>query len=107
MIDPRILQQHFQKVQEREMPPKPEIPRIPDPEPLTAIQAIPTPEPVIEQEVELSPVPELEVEEKEPINLIVNVPPPIDSLIVDEIEDEPSEDYTTYDPYGYYSSPKF
>jgi hypothetical protein len=119
MIDPRILQQHFQRVQEREMPPKPEVPRIPDPEPLTAVQAIqvPEPEPVLEQEVELSPAPKLEVEEKEPIDLIIDAQPPIDSLIVDELEeleedteqeDEPIDDESSdYDPYGYYPGSKF
>jgi hypothetical protein len=119
MIDPRILQQHFQRVQKREMPPKPEIPRVPDLKPLTAIQAIPVPEPVIEQKVELPPVSKLEVEKKEPIDLIIDAPAPIDSLIIDEIEDieevielkeekeVTTEDPTPYDPYGYYSGAKF
>jgi hypothetical protein len=113
MIDPRILQQHFRKVQEREMPPKPEIPRIPDPEPLTAVQAIPIPEPVIEQKVELPPAPKLKIEEKELINLIINTSTPLDSLIIDEVEDieekielEQKEE-SVYDPYGYYSKAEF
>jgi hypothetical protein len=105
MIDPRALQQHFQKVQQSEKPPKIEVPRVPDLEPLTAIQAIP--EPVLEQEK--IPVPasdifnSLKQEIKEQINLIIDVPPSIAPIIIDEIEEESKEGI--YDPYGYYSGP--
>jgi hypothetical protein len=102
MIDPRALQQHFRKVQQSERPSKIEVPRVPDLEPLTAIQAIP--EPVLEQEE--VPVPasdifdSLKEEVREEINLIIDVPPPIPPIVINEIEEESKD---VYDPYGYYS----
>lgn len=47
MIDPRALQQHFNKVRQREQPQKQLVPRVPDLKPLTAVQAIPVIEPVV------------------------------------------------------------
>lgn len=137
MIDPRALQQHFRKVQQRQEPKQVPVPRISYPKPLTAIEAIPVPEPIIEQEDLSDPTPN-----KEPINLVIEVPPPIGDLVVDEIEEgdfletedpkpeevleveetkEKAEPKTEnpygysalkqreedYDPYGYYSGPRF
>jgi len=113
MIDPRALQQHFRKVQQNERPPKIDVPRVPDLEPLTAVQAIP--EPVIEQEELPLPVPSvfdsLKEEVKEEVNLTVDTSPSIDTLIVNEEQEEEEtlradikED--SYDPYGYYSGPQ-
>jgi hypothetical protein len=99
MIDPRALQQHFRKVQQNEKPPKIDVPRVPDIEPLTAVQAIP--EPVLEQE-EL-PILNSDVFSslKEEINLVIDVPSsPLPILI--NVTEEDKED--SYDPYGYYSS---
>jgi hypothetical protein len=105
MIDPRALQQHFQQVQQNERPIKVDVPRIPDSEPLTAIQAIP--EPVIEQEQ--LPVSDIFDSLKEEINLVIDVPPPPPPIVINVIEEdkelvevENKED--SYDPYGYYSS---
>jgi len=107
MIDPRALQQHFRKVQQSERPPKIEVPRVPDLEPLTSIQAIP--EPLIEQEEICIPAPDifnsLKEEVREKINLIIDVPPPIPPIVINEIEEELVEEESkdVYDPYGYYS----
>ena len=134
MIDPRALQQHFKNVQQRQEPKRVPVPRIPDPKPLTAIEAIPVPEPIIEQK-EISviepivlEVPKVIEEPKQEVHLVVDVPPPIGDLVIDKIEElkevleqkentkktenpygysaskEKEEDY---DPYGYYSGPKF
>ena len=130
MIDPRALQQHFKKVHQRQEPKKVPIPRIPDLKPLTAIEAILVPEPIIKQE-------NLPVQSpsKEPINLTIEFPPPIGDLIIDEEEEVfleaedsgPKEvleverpkienpygysgssgEENDYDPYSYYSGPKF
>ena len=129
MIDPRALQQHFRNVHQKERPQKQDVPRVPDPVPLTAVQAIPVP--VIEaQEEVVLPSPLVTNEtitakpEKEIVDLLINFPPPIDKIIINEIEEEIVEtekedneatiqDYKTnktieeYDPYGYYSGPKF
>ena len=121
MIDPRALQQHFKKVHQRQEPKKVPIPRIPDLKPLTAIEAILVPEPIIKQE-------NLPVQSpsKEPINLTIEFPPPIGDLIIDE-DSGPKEvleverpkienpygysgssgEENDYDPYSYYSGPKF
>jgi hypothetical protein len=106
MIDPRALQQHFQKVHKKELPEIVTVPRVPDLEPLTAVQAIVMPvEKVVKLEQELLPDPALEVA-KEKINLIIDALPPIDSIVVDEFEDEENTEVaeSNYDPYGYYSS---
>jgi hypothetical protein len=127
VIDPRALQQHFRKVQQRQEPTRPSVPRVPDSKPLTAIEAIPIPEPIIEQQ-------ELPVLLTEPIKLVIDVPPPIGDLIIDEVEEEEpikveevkkelktekpkienpygysesSDKEDDYDPYGYYSGPRF
>lgn len=123
VIDPRALQQHFQKVHQREQPKKPEVPRVPDLEPLTAIQAIPlpikvTPTTLIQEEY-IDQIPKTVIE-KELVNLLINVPKPIDKIIINEIEEdviesnkksiqnlETSQSIEEYDPYGYYSGPKF
>ncbi len=139
MIDPRALQQHFKGIQQRQERKRVPVPRVPDPKPLTAIEAISVPELIIEQEEEI--IPSLK---REPINLVIDVPPPIGDLIVDEIEAEepvieknpelesekvlevketkekaepitenpygystPEDREEDYDPYGYYSGPKF
>lgn len=52
MIDPRALQQHFNKVRQREQPQKQPVPRVPNPKPLTAVQAIPVIEPVVLESVQ-------------------------------------------------------
>jgi len=106
MIDPRALQQHFRKVQQNEGPPKIDVPRVPDLEPLTAIQAIPEPE-------EISvPTPDvfdsLKEEVKEEINLVIDASAPILPIVINEIEEEKlveeeSKEENVYDPYGYYS----
>jgi len=129
MIDPRALQQHFRKVHQKERPPKQEVPRVPDPVPLTAFQAIPVPVEVIpvtvQEEVTAPIIPVAVIEEmpkvepkKEIINLVINVPPPIDQIVINDMEDEDvsepketvletSKTIEEYDPYGYYSGPKF
>ncbi len=111
MIDPRALQQHFKKVQQKQEPIRSSVPRIPDPKPLTAIEAISVLEPVIEQEEVSGPVPEIK-EPKEEINLVINVPPPIGDIVIEETEIKEAKaskppDINDYDPYGYYSGPKF
>jgi hypothetical protein len=50
MIDPRALQQHFKKVNQRIEPKKALIPRISEIKPLTAIQTISVPESIKEPE---------------------------------------------------------
>jgi hypothetical protein len=139
MIDPRALQQHFKKIHRAEIPAKPDVPRVPDINPLTAVQAIFVPEQKKENEEYIiteqpfaeksEPVivvtsnetlfskKEEEVEEKIPINLVINVDPPIDSIIINEFEEEVLNDLSTeieeknteneYDPYGYYSGPRY
>ena len=144
MIDPRALQQHFRGVQQRQEPKRVLVPRVPDPKPLTAIEAISVPEPIIEQVEEIIPSPKVE-----PTDLVINTSPiieEIENLVIEEIE-EPKEEpvimkepepvpeevleveeikekvelktenpygYSApkdreedYDPYGYYSGPKF
>jgi len=51
MIDPRALQQHFKKVNQKIEPKKVPVPRVPEPTPLISIQAIPVPEPVKKPEI--------------------------------------------------------
>jgi hypothetical protein len=57
MIDPRALQQHFKKVNQRQEPKQIPVPRVPDVKPLTTVQAIsiippvPAVEPTKEPEV--------------------------------------------------------
>ncbi len=138
MIDPRALQQHFKKVQQRQEPSRVSVPRIPDPKPLTAIEVILVPEPIVEEkeipviEPIVLEVPKVIKEPKQEVHLVIDVPPPIGDLVIDEIE-EPEEvleqeenvekaelktenpyGYSAskereedYDPYGYYSGPKF
>ncbi len=136
MIDPRALQQHFRKVQQRQEPNIVSVPRIPDPKPLTAIEAISVPEPIIEQEEIIVPVPEI-IDLKEKVNLVIDVPPPIGDITIEEIEIEEeqsvpkevleqkentekgepktenpygysvSDREEDYNPYGYYSGPRF
>jgi hypothetical protein len=89
MIDPKALQQHFRKVQQTEKPPKIDVPRVPDVEPLTAVQAIP--EPVIEQETFHIPGSSVFDTLKEEVK---------EEEVIQEVNKEDS-----YDPYGYYSSP--
>jgi hypothetical protein len=132
MIDPRILQQHFRNVQQRQIPRKALIPTIPDPKPLTAIEAIPIPETIITQDTISNTEVTIQQEEKksikpaqEPINLVINMPPPIENIVIEEIEIEDSildtekvqtlqeekienlKSEEIYDPYGYYSGPRF
>ena len=147
MIDPRALQQHFKGVQQRQEPKRIPVPRVPDPKPLTAIEAISVPEPIIEQVEEIVPASKVE-----PIGPIIDTSPiieEIENLVIEEIEElvkeepkeepviikepEPEEVLETketkekvdpitenpygysipkekeedYDPYGYYSGPKF
>lgn len=153
MIDPRALQQHFRSVQQRQEPKRVPVPRVPDPKPLTAIEAIPVPEPIIEQneipviEPIVLEVPKVIEEPKQEVHLVIDVPPPIGDLVIEEIEIEelvieeaepivlkepevvleveetkekvelktenpygysaPKDREEEYDPYGYYSGPKF
>lgn len=131
MIDPRALQQHFNKVRQKEQPQRQTVPRVPDPVPLTAFQAIPisienvvqkekeeaVTTPVINKETKIEP-------KKEIVNLLINVPALADKIIINDFEEEVIEtknkNITTqtqnlestrtiedYDPYGYYSGPKF
>lgn len=121
MIDPKALQQHFRKVQQNEKPFKLKVSRIPDLAPLTAVQAIsipveeklPIPEIILKQKEVIIPaqtkLKEVEPEQiKEPVNLVINADPPIDAIIINEIEEdvEPKKD-DVYDPYGYYSGPQY
>ncbi len=124
MIDPRALQQHFKQIREKELPPVIDVPRVPDTEPLTGVKAIPEPK----EEVVVDKTPEIFDSLKQEVNLVIDVPPPIDSIIIDEIEEEgdipvvdnneekaevkddnpygystSSKEETSYDPYGYYS----
>lgn len=110
MIDPRVLQQHFQKVQQREIPATPAVPRITNTIPLTTIQAIPTETiieelPIIEELLPIETVTETQTVNKEP--------EVIEPLVIEEIlpskEQLPEiiKNNDNYDPYGYYSGPKF
>jgi len=117
MIDPRALQQHFRQVQQNEQPTKVDVPRIPDLNPLTAVQAIP--EPILEQE-KIDIVSDvfnslrdettktgIELIE-EPVDLIIDIQEPIDAIHINEVEDPLISSNETlssdsYDPYGYYS----
>lgn len=125
MIDPRALQQHFKKVHQKEIPQKPDVPRIENTAPLTAFKAIDIPsDDNIHEKIQTK----IAIEEvipvyqqnftKEKVDLIIDALPPIDKILINEIEleeakdknvtkvgDEPYEE--TYDPYGYYSGPKF
>jgi hypothetical protein len=146
VIDPRALQQHFRKVQQKQEPPRASVPRVPDPKPLTAIEAIIVPEPIVEQkevpviEPIVLDVPKVIDEPKPEVHLVIDVPPPIGDLVINEIEEEepikieeteevleqeetkekaepktenpygysaPKERDEDYDPYGYYSGPRF
>ena len=130
MIDPRVLQQHFKKVQQRQEPKKVSVPQITDLKPLTAIEAIPVSELIIEQEDLPKSAPNKE-------SIIIDVSPPIGDLVINEIEKikdtepeevlevketrekaepitenpygyiAPKEREEDYDPYGYYSGPRF
>jgi hypothetical protein len=133
VIDPRALQQHFKKIHQRQEPDESFIPRISNSKPLTAIKAVQVLEPIIEQE-------ELTSQVAIPVNLVIDVPPPIGDLFINEIEEEePIKNkeqkevlevekkkekietrlenpygYSTqndikddYNPYEYYSGPRF
>lgn len=114
MIDPRALQQHFKNVHQRKTPAKPVIPRIPDPLPLTSVQAVPalieTPPEQKVEEVILKPIiaeiPKIKSFKKEEIDLVIDEIEEIEP----EIETTETENIKTiedYDPYGYYSGPRF
>lgn len=118
MIDPRALQQHFKKFQKAPTTTKQPIPQITLNEPLTTMQAVTVliEEDVIEQPKELvitpikAEIPKLK-NPKQKIDLVIDAPPPIDDIFINEIE-EPKEilkakTIEEYDPYGYYSGPKF
>jgi hypothetical protein len=105
MIDPRALQQHFQKVQQNERPQKQDVPRVPDLKPLTAVLAIP--EPIIEQEK--LPILNSDVFSslKDEISLVVDVPPLSNTInVIEEDKELIKNKEDSYDPYGYYSSSK-
>jgi len=156
VIDPRALQQHFRKVQLRQEPKHIPVPRIPDPKPLTAIEAIQIPEVIKEPEIiqptidtsqlqeelkevtqalttlkqSLSETSMIEIPKLNPVTITVPV-----SVIVEEkpaiFESKPIEtkeikpkikkvdenpygfsipenrDTEEYNPYGYYSGPRF
>lgn len=105
MIDPRALQQHFNKVQKQQPQQKQLIPQVTLSEPLTTMQAVA----VIVEEPNIVPIkaklPKIKTEPlKEKIDLIINEPPPIDKIVINETEEKTIEEY---DPYGYYTGPKF
>lgn len=120
MIDPRALQQHFRKVHEKQLPqnPEPSVPRIAITEPLTAVKAITIPvEPIIDTselqkellevtqalttlKQSLTQTPQIEVE---PITITVPVSVTTTTIEIND-QEEINDDY---DPYGYYSGPKF
>jgi hypothetical protein len=108
MIDPRALQQHFRKVQQSERPLKIDVPRVPDIEPLTAVQAIP--ESILEQEEVSIPTPnDIFDSLKEEVNLVIDAPAPIPPIVINEIEEELVGEVNkenVYDPYSYYSGPQ-
>ena len=152
MIDPRALQQHFKKVQQRQEPPRPSVPRIPDPKPLTCIEPVLVPVPAKEPEIiqptidtsqlqeELKEVTQAlttlkqslsEASKIEPVTVTVPVSVVIEEkpIIIETTsnvketkplikKEEPEEnpygysipkksDIEEYNPYGYYSGPKF
>ncbi len=136
MIDPRALQQHFQKVQQRQEPKLVSVPRISDSKPLTAIEPIVIPKPVVEQkevpviEPTVLEVPKIIEEPKQEVHLVIDTLLPIKDLVVDEIKEEilelketkkrvdpktenpygysvPNSKEEDYDPYRYYSGPRF
>lgn len=103
MIDPRALQQHFRKVHQRQEPKDTPVPRIPDIKPLTAIEAI-----TVQEDVLLSTQTAIE-ESMLTVNLVIDIPPPIDKIIIDEseFEEELVKESNSYDPYEYYRSSNF
>lgn len=131
MIHPKALQQHFKKIQERQMPLKPLIPNTVEATPLTSIQAINISEPTLlkvdtsELQKELLEVtqalttlkqtltqtPQIEPETVTvPVSVTINEPKNISK----NIEDTPYgysklkiENKQDYNPYGYYSGPLF
>lgn len=120
MIDPRALQQHFRKVYEKQQPlnTKPDIPRVLITEPLTAIKAITIPiDPIIDTsnlQKELLEVTHAQTTLKqslsqtsqiEPITLTAPVTVATTTMKINEQGEEKIND--DYDPYSYYSSPKF
>lgn len=151
MIDPRALQQHFNKVRQRERPQKQIIPRVPEPEPLTAVRAIPVVEPIILEQTHpqiIEPIVDTTELQKELLEVTqalttlkqsltqtpqidpVTITVPISvTTAITEIKDEQKvssqrdttedenpygysipdirKDSDTYNPYGYYSGPKF
>lgn len=113
MIDPRALQQHFRKVHQQTQPKKQDIPRIQETVPLTAFQAINMP---AEQKSSDIVTEQIQEQVKESVNLIINMPAPIDCIFIDDIEEEIEQTSVVevkekieddYDPYGYYSGPRF
>ena len=132
MIDPRALQRHFKKVQQRQEPRMVPVPRVLDSKPLTAIEPIVIPEPVVEKkeipviEPIVLEVPKVIEEPKQEVHLVIDTLSPIENLVVDEIEEVeetkkrvdpktenpygysvPSSKEEDYDPYRYYSGPRF
>jgi len=127
MIDPRLLQQHFKRVHINEQPLKPEIPRVPDIEPLTAARAIPIP--VVEEKILMPAIEQKnfpiippiqviqaipQVKQKESTAAIIETEPCVETATIKGIEtpscealvQEPEQSNDdTYDPYGYYSGP--
>ena len=108
MIDPRALQQHFNKVRQKEKPPAPAIPRVPDPIPLATGHVVPISEPILETTTEEPEMQEevIEVPQEIQIEPIIAPIPKIQEL-APVIEDEPviKEESDVYDPYSYYSGP--
>lgn len=124
MIDPRALQQHFKNVNQRQPPSENIIPRVPDLRPLTGIESISVIQTVVDTsklQEELKEATEAlitlkqslsEVSKFEPVTITVPVtvaveqPVPVTSNTVINKQSEVVEE-EDYNPYGYYSGPKF
>ena len=95
MIDPRALQQHFKNVNQRQLPPENIVPRVSFSKTLTSIEPIPFNIEPAQTEIALSS----EILETSTIETFTSITSTID------IEQQKIED--DYNPYEYYSGPKF
>lgn len=126
MIDPKALHAHFKNVNQRHKPPEDLIPRVPDIKPLTGIEPITiTPEeskpqiiqPIIDTtklQEELKEVTEALATLKQSLSeaakietVTVPVTVAIEQTIPVQVSEPVEEPEEEYNPYGYYSGPKF
>jgi len=109
VIDPRALQQHFNKVRQKERPPGPVIPRVPDPISLAAGHVVPVTEPILETAIEEPEIQEETIEGLQEIKIEPIIAPIPEIKEASAVEDKPvtEEESDVYDPYGYYSGSSF